>query len=85
LIRKVDLRLNLPNGRYLDFLIYKEIENRPLFLDCLLGVLCERRKDLRGMTQFGSGMRWARIFFGELVKDKEAIFVVPNEMKYAEP
>jgi hypothetical protein len=50
----------------------------------LLGVLCERRKDLRGMTQFGSGMRWARITLGGLVKDKEAIFVAPNELKYAE-
>ena len=49
-----------------------------------MGVLCERRKDLRGMTQFGSGMRWARITFGGLVKDKEAIFIVPNELKYAE-
>ena len=50
----------------------------------LLGVLHERRKDLRGMTQFESGMRWGRILFGELVKDKEAISVVPIELKKAE-
>ena len=50
----------------------------------LLGVLCERRKNLRGMTQFGAGMRWAKITFDGLVKDKEAIFVVPDELKYAE-
>jgi hypothetical protein len=30
----------------------------------LLGVLCERRKDLRGMTQFESGARWVRLTFG---------------------
>ena len=60
---------------------YKNVE---LERNEVLGVLYERRKDLRGMTQFESGMRWARIFFGELVKDKEAISVVPIELKYAE-
>jgi hypothetical protein len=50
----------------------------------LLGVLCERRKNLRGMNQFGSGMRWAKKTFGGLVKDEEAIFVMPSELKYAQ-
>jgi len=28
----------------------------------LIGVLAERRRDLRGETQFESGLRWARSF-----------------------
>ena len=50
----------------------------------ILGMLVERRKDLKGMTQFESGMRWAKIAFSGLVKYKETIFIVPNELKYAE-
>jgi hypothetical protein len=49
--------------------------------DDLIGVLAERRSDLRGKTQFESGMRWAMIFFTGLVKDKQAIFVVPKELE----
>jgi hypothetical protein len=52
--------------------------------DDLIGVLAERRNDLRGKTQFESGMRWATIFFSSLVKDKETIFVVPNEFEVRE-
>lgn len=52
--------------------------------DDLIGVLAERRKDLRGKTQFESGMRWARFFFTGLVKDKQAIFVVPKELEVRE-
>lgn len=49
-----------------------------------MGVLCERRKDLRGMIQFESGVRWTRLTFGGLVKDREAISVVLNELKHVE-
>lgn len=52
--------------------------------DDLIGVLAERRNDLRGKTQFESGMKWARIFFSSLVKDKQAIFVVPKELEVGE-
>jgi len=52
--------------------------------DDLIGVLAERRKDLRGKTQFESGIRWARFFFTGLVKDRQAIFVVPNEFEVRE-
>jgi hypothetical protein len=52
--------------------------------DDLIGVLAERRKDLRGKTQFESGMRWARSFFTGLVRDKQAIFVVPKELEVRE-
>ena len=47
----------------------------------LIGLLIERRKDLRGNTQVESGLRWARSAFGRLVKDVRTIFVVPNELK----
>jgi hypothetical protein len=52
--------------------------------DNLIGVLAERRKDLRGKTQFESGLRWARFFFTGLVKDRQTIFVVPNEFEVME-
>src|SRR4030042_6178624 len=48
--------------------------------DDLMGMLVERRKDMRGQTQWESGVRWARQAFGHLVKDKKDIFVFPKEM-----
>jgi hypothetical protein len=50
----------------------------------LMGMLVERRKDMRGKTQLESGLRWARLAFGHLVKDKKDIFVFPKEMKIGE-
>ena len=47
----------------------------------LMGALIERRKDLRGMKQFESGLKWAKLTFGHMVQDKKAIFVIPNELK----
>ena len=47
----------------------------------LLGMLIERRKDMRGKTQIESGLRWARLAFGRVAKDQGAIFIVPNELK----
>ena len=47
----------------------------------LIGTLIERRKDLRGMKELESGLRWAKLAFGPMVKDKKAIFVVPSELK----
>ncbi len=46
----------------------------------LLGVLPERRKDYRGKTQ----MRWARLKFGDVVRDKQAIFIMPDELGMSE-
>jgi hypothetical protein len=46
-----------------------------------MGMLIERRKDLRGKTQIESAMKWARLAFGRMVKDEKTIFVVPNELK----
>jgi hypothetical protein len=45
----------------------------------LMGVLVERRKDLRGKSLLESGLRWAKSMFGQEVGDKHAIFVVPHE------
>jgi hypothetical protein len=47
----------------------------------LIGMLIQGKKDLRGMKQVESGLRWAKLTFGPIVKDKKAIFVVPNELK----
>ena len=47
----------------------------------LMGMLVERRKDMRGQTQWESGTKWARQAFGHLVKDKKDLFVYPKEMK----
>jgi hypothetical protein len=46
----------------------------------LIGVLVERRKKWRGRSQMESGLRWAKLTLGHLVKDKQMIFVVPNEI-----
>ena len=47
----------------------------------LMGMLVERRNDMRGQTQWESGIKWARKAFGHLVKDKKDIFVFPKEME----
>jgi hypothetical protein len=46
-----------------------------------VGLLIERRKDMRGETQIESAMKWAKLAFGCMVKDEKAIFVVPKELK----
>ena len=47
----------------------------------LLGMLAERRRDLRGKTRLEAGLTWARLTFGGSVKDKESIFIVPKELE----
>ena len=46
-----------------------------------VGLLIERRKDMRGETQIESAMKWAKLAFGCMVKDEKTIFVVPKELK----
>ena len=46
-----------------------------------VGMLIERREDMRGKTQIQSAMRWAKLAFGRMVKDENTIFVVPTELK----
>jgi len=56
---------------------YKDYEQKK---GVLLGKLTERRSDLRGLTAVESGLRWAMATFGEQVRDKKRLFVVPEEM-----
>jgi len=46
-----------------------------------LGALIERRKDFRGIAPIESGLKWARLTFGDKVVNKQAIYVVPDELK----
>ena len=50
----------------------------------LMGLLVERRKDLRGKSRLESGLDWAKSMFGQTVKNKHAIFVVPDELNSKE-
>lgn len=45
-----------------------------------IGILVERRKNLRGQSPFQSGLKWARSVFSQTVGDKQAIFVIPHEV-----
>jgi len=47
----------------------------------LLGMLAERRRDLRGKTRLEAGLTWAQVTFGGSAKAKESIFVVPKEVE----
>lgn len=49
----------------------------------LIGMLIERRKDLRGMSQIESGLLWAKLKFGHSAKDKKDLFIVPEELNFA--
>jgi hypothetical protein len=63
-------------------IVYKVFyKNYELKKGGFMGMLIERRKDLRGMKHVESGLRWAKLTFGHMVKDKQSIFVVPNEFK----
>lgn len=46
----------------------------------LMGVLVERRKNSRGMSRVESGLKWARLVFGQAAGDNQAIFVIPHEL-----
>ena len=46
----------------------------------LIGLLIDRRSDLRGLSQIESGMRWAKSAFGHMAKDIKSIIVVPGEL-----
>ena len=46
----------------------------------LIAALVERRAGPRGRSQFESGTRWAKLMFGKMVRDKNAIFVVPDKL-----
>jgi hypothetical protein len=68
-----------------EMIVYKVFcKDDELKRDDLIGVLAERRKDLRGKTRFESGLSWAKFFFTGLVKDRKGIFVIPNELDVRE-
>ena len=61
-------------------IIYKVfLKNYGLKKGDLIGVLTERRKDLRGSTPAESGLRWAKFVFSNVVKNKSDLFVVTKE------
>lgn len=63
-------------------LVYKVYyKNYELKKGELIGMLIERRHDLRGMKQVETGLKWAKSTFGSMMKDEKNIFVVPNELK----
>lgn len=52
---------------------YRDYKNKKTEI---VGVLTERRKDpRRGSTLIQSALKWAKIEFGQLVKDANAIFI----------
>jgi len=62
-------------------IIYKVFcKNYQLKQGELIGALAERRKGLRGKTRLESGLKWARLLFGQMGRDRQAIFVVPEEV-----
>jgi hypothetical protein len=62
-------------------IVYKVFyKNYELKKGNLIGMLIERRKDLREMTEVESGLRWAKLTFGRKVKDEKGVFVVPSEL-----
>ncbi len=50
----------------------------------LIATLTERRRGLRGGSQLESGIKWAKSMFGQMVEDKNAIFVVPDKLIWKE-
>lgn len=66
-------------------IIYKVFcKNYELKQGELMGALAERRKGFRGKTRVESGLRWAKLVFGQMGRDKQAIFVVPYEVNLKE-
>jgi hypothetical protein len=55
-------------------------KNYDLKKDELIGMLIERRKDLREMKRVECGLRWAKLTFGRGVKDEKEVFIVPYEL-----
>ena len=57
---------------------YKDYDNKK---GVLLGKLTERRSDLRGLSAMQAGLKWAMATFGDQVKDKAKLFVVPEDVQ----
>jgi hypothetical protein len=62
-------------------MIYKVMfKNYELKRGELMGALVERRKDSRGKSRVESGLKWAKLVFGQRVGDKQAIFIIPHQL-----
>ena len=62
-------------------IVYKVLcKNYELKQGQLMGALAERRKHLRGKSRVESGLKWAKLVFGQMVRDEQAIFVIPSEL-----
>jgi hypothetical protein len=57
------------------------LKNYDLKKGDLIGVLTERRKDLRGSTPAESGLKWAKSVYSNMVKNKSDLFVVTKEVE----
>jgi len=57
---------------------YKDYDNKK---GVLLGKLTERRSDLRGLSAMQAGLKWAMATFGDQVRDKGRLFVVPEDVQ----
>jgi len=57
---------------------YKDYDNKK---GVLLGKLTERRTDLRGLSVVQAGLKWAIATFGDQVRDKSKLIVVPEEVQ----
>jgi hypothetical protein len=84
----LDCALRVPNriGKIIwragKMIVYKVFyRNCELKKGDLIGMLIERRKDMRGVKNVESGLRWAKLTFGRMVNDKKEIFVVPYELE----
>jgi len=66
-------------------IVYKVLcKNYELKQGQLMGALAERRRDLRGKSRVESGLKWAKLVFGQMVRDRQAIFVIPHELNLEE-
>jgi len=51
----------------------------------LLGILTERRADLRGQSALETGLAWAKAVFCRSVAEERSLFVVPVKLETGEP
>jgi hypothetical protein len=65
-------------GRMITYKVF--CKNYELKKGDLIGLLIERRSDLRGLSQVEAGLKWAKSVFGHKVKDIKSIIVVPGKL-----
>jgi hypothetical protein len=79
-VKEIDYRgLEVPTWMRVYKVFYIHKNDVPMTGE-FIGGLIERRKDLRGKSRVESGLEWARLIFGHMVKDTCSIFVVPDDL-----